>query len=561
MNYKGNLLIIVCLAASVLSQAQLTNQKKFFTKADTLRGNVTKFREGWDVKHYDLSVSVDIKNKSIKGSNVITYYESLAVRHMQIDLQQPLVIDSVVSEEGKHYALENEGNVWFARIRPDDIMIKLKPGLRKLTVYYHGTPKAAARAPWDGGLVWRKDTKNNPFVATACQGLGASVWWPCKDHQSDEPENGMNINITAPDSLVAISNGRLKNVSTAKNGNKTWSWEVKNPINTYGVTMNIGNYRNWTDTLMGEAGKLDLSYWVLEENLEKAKKQFTQVKPMLHCFEYWFGKYPWYEDGYKLVETPFLGMEHQSAVAYGNGYRNGYLGNDLSGSGWGLKWDFIIIHESGHEWFGNNITTKDIADMWVHEGFTNYSETLFTEWIDGRKAGYEYVYGLRKNITNDKNVIGIYGVNEEGSGDMYYKGANLLHTIRNVINNDAKFRNILRGLNKTYYHQIVTSKQVEDYISKESGVNFSKIFDQFLRTVQIPVLEYAISENQKSLRYRWTNTVDGFDLKPIIKHGNQSIKLAPANNWKTVKVKSTGGAFDLATAEKNYLIKLKKVEL
>jgi aminopeptidase N len=560
MKYKGNLLILTSFFISVFASAQLNQQKKEFTKADTLRGSITKGRQGWDVKHYALSVEVDIKNKSLKGSNQITYFESSGVKRMQIDLQQPMIIDSVVSEDGKRYAIENEGDIWYVRIRPDNIMLRLKPGIRKLTVYYHGTPKAALRAPWDGGLVWKKDTNGNPFVGTACQGLGASVWWPCKDHQSDEPDSGMTVKITAPDTLSAISNGRLKNISASNNGNKTWSWEVVNPINTYAVTMNIGKYSNWTDTLAGEGGKLDLSYWALTENIDKAKQQFTQVKPMLRCFENWFGKFPWYEDGYKLVETPFLGMEHQSAVAYGNGYKNGYLGNDLSGTGWGLKWDFIIVHESGHEWFGNNITTKDIADMWVHEGFTNYSETLYTEWLDGKKAGYEYNYGLRKNIQNDKNVIGIYGVNEEGSGDMYYKGANLLHTIRNSINDDAKFRNILRGMNKTFYHSTVTSKQVEEYISKESGMNFSKVFDQYLRTVQIPVLEYYLSNNGKELSYRWTNVVKGFDLRLVLETSDKKHNLDAKEQWKKVKLNKTSEPLDLSSIDRNYYVVLKKVK-
>jgi aminopeptidase N len=253
-------------------------------------------------------------------------------------------------------------------------------------------------------------------------------------------------------------------------------------------------------------------------------------------------------------------MEHQSAVAYGNGYKNGYLGNDLSGTGWGLKWDFIIVHESGHEWFGNNITTKDIADMWVHEGFTNYSETLYTEWLDGKKAGYEYNYGLRKNIQNDKNVIGIYGVNEEGSGDMYYKGANLIHTIRNSINDDAKFRNILRGMNKTFYHSTVTSKQVEEYISKESGMNFSKVFDQYLRTVQIPVLEYYLSNNGKELSYRWTNVVKGFDLRLVLETSDKKHNLDAKEQWKKVKLNKTSEPLDLSSIDRNYYVVLKKVK-
>jgi aminopeptidase N len=348
-------------------------------------------------------------------------------------------------------------------------------------------------------------------MSAACQGLGASVWYPCKDHQSDEPDQGASLAITVPDSLSAIGNGRLKEKKSNGNGTSTWVWEVKDPINNYNIIPYIGKYTNWTDTYNGEKGKLDCSYWVLDYNVEKAKKQFGRdVHPMLKAFEYWFGPYPFYEDGFKLVESPHLGMEHQSAVAYGNQYRDGYLGMDLSHTGWGLKWDFIIIHESGHEWFANNITTKDIADMWVHEGFTAYSETLFTEYYYGKEAGRDYVIGTRAEMENDKPVIGPYGVNKEGSGDMYYKGSNMLHTIRQVINDDSLFRQILRGLNKTFYHQTVTSKQVEEYFSKNRKEDLSKIFDQYLRTKNVPVLEWKITGDRIS--YRWANCVKGFNM-------------------------------------------------
>jgi aminopeptidase N len=457
-------------------------QKDIFTKADTLRGSITKYRQGWDVLKYDLTVQPDINDKSIKGSNTITYREDVAITTMQIDLQQPLVVDSIKDQDNKNYTFSRDSNVCFVHLRDSTIKYNFLPGIKTITVFYHGVPKEAKRAPWDGGVIWSKDSTGNPFIATACQGLGASVWWPCKDHQSDEPDNGMSIHIITPDTLTAVSNGRLKNTSASVNGMRTWTWEVKNPINTYGVTMNIGKYSSWKDTMMGEGGILDIEYYALNYNVDKAKRQFEQVKPMLHSHEYWFGKYPFYEDSYKLIETPFLGMEHQSGVAYGNNYQNGYRGRDLSGTGQGLKWDFIIIHESGHEWFGNNITSEDLADMWLHESFTNYSETLYIQNMFGKDAAEDYCFGIRKNIKNDRTIIGYYGVNKEGSGDMYYKGANMLHLIRQSINNDTLFRNILRGLNKDFYHQSVTSKQVEEYFSTKSGFDFSKVFDQYLRT-------------------------------------------------------------------------------
>lgn len=559
MKYKGNLLLFPLLLLAVVTQAQLSAQKSRYTFEDTLRGSITQYRQGWDVLKYDLQVTVDIENKSISGHNKITYYENLPVREMQIDLQKPLMIDSVVSENGTQLSYRQLGNAWFVRLKPDGAMIKFLPGNRWLQVYYHGVPKAATRPPWDGGLIWRKDSLNNPLIATACQGLGASVWWPCKDHQSDEPDSGMTIKLVAPDTLTVVSNGRLQNVSPSANNTKTWTWLVTNPINNYDVTMNIGKYTHWSDTLMGVAGKLDMDFWVLNYSVEKAKKQFAQAKPMLRSFEYWFGKYPFYEDGYKLIETPFLGMEHQSGVAYGNKYANGYLGNDLSATGWGLKWDFIIVHESGHEWFGNNITSKDLGDMWLHEGFTNYSETLFTETYYGKQAANDYNYGTRKRIKNEGTIIGPYGVNEEGTGDMYYKGGNLLHLIRHSIDNDELFRNILVGLNTKFYHATVTTKQVEDYISSESKMDFSKVFDQYLRTTQIPVLEYKLKDKGRSIQYRWSNCIDHFDLSLVLKDGDQSLRINPTTGWKTLRLnKKQTGLWSPDQIEKNYYIHLNK---
>jgi len=560
MKRKEKLLIVTCLLLPALLTAQLMETRTEFTRADTLRGTITEYRKGWNVLKYDLTVQPDIANKTISGKNIITYYETLPVHTMQIDLQQPLLVDSIIGENNNAYSFRRDNNVCFVQLRDSLAKYKIKPGIRKLTIYYHGEPREAKRAPWDGGLIWQTDENNNPFIATACQGLGASVWWPCKDHQSDEPDEGMSITIVAPDTLCAISNGRLQSISAPFNGVKSWRWEVKNPINTYGITMNIGKYTKWNDTLMGEGGQLDLEYWVLKSNVDKAKKQFEQVKPMLHSHEYWFGKYPFYEDSYKLVEAPFLGMEHQSAVAYGNKYENGYLGKDLSGTGWGLKWDFIIIHESGHEWFGNSITSEDLADMWIHEGFTNYSETLYVEYLFGKQAGETYNYGIRRNIRNDKTIIGYYGVNKEGSGDMYYKAANMINMIRQTINDDVKFRNILRGLNSTFYHKTATTKQIEDYISTESGKDFSSVFDQYLRTIQIPVLEYYISRNKQKIFFRWTNCVNGFNLPVMVTTANRTFYFQPGQNWKSAPVPKNFTASSFAeAADKKYYIALKQL--
>jgi aminopeptidase N len=467
---------------------------------------------------------------------------------LQIDLQQPLKIDEIyynnklyINYPAKPYY--NEGNVWHIPLPKTALN-----SIQTITIVYHGTPREAKMPPWDGGWIWTKDSQGRPWMTVACQGLGASVWYPCKDYQGDEPDNGALLTINIPDSLVAVGNGRLK-TKKLSDGTASWSWEVKSPINNYDIIPYIGRYLNWSDTLMGENGKLDLNYWVLEQDLSKAKKQFEQVKPMLRAFEFWFGPYPFYEDGYKLVEAPHLGMEHQTAVAYGNQFKMGYLGRDLSGTGWGLKWDYIIVHESGHEWFGNNITTKDIADMWVHEGFTDYSETLFIEYYYGKEAADAYTQGLRKNIANDKPIIGYYGVNQEGSGDMYFKGSNMIHTIRQVISNDEKFRQILRGLNKTFYHKTVTSKEVEEYFSHESGIDLSKIFDQYLRTTQIPTLE--LKGNNNTVSYRWTNCIDGFNMPVKLLDGTW---IKPSKDWQQINKD-----IKIIETDKNFYINTRKV--
>ncbi|WP_326983833.1 M1 family metallopeptidase [Chryseobacterium sp. MYb264] len=517
------------LFASGLAFGQFFETDKTFTKQDTLKGSNTEFRNFWDVKKYDLSVEPDFAKKSIKGNNKISFeiVKDVTNPTFQIDLQQPMKADKV------------EGNFPIAEYKQegDFIWVKTKKSFKKgekytLDITYSGNPTIAKNAPWDGGWVFTEDEKGNPWMSVADEGIGASIWLPTKDIWSDEPDNGIIMKIITPKDLVGVGNGKLIDKKT--NGDKiTYTWEVKNPINAYSIIPNIGKYVNFKDTFNGEKGKLDLDYWVIDYNLDKAKKQFQQVKPMLSAFEYWFGPYPFYEDSYKLVDSPYLGMEHQSNVAYGNGYQNGYRGRDLSGTGVGLNWDFIIIHESGHEWFANNITAKDQADMWIHESFTNYSEVLFTEKYMDKKSADTYALGIRNIIRNDVPIIGKYGVRNEGSGDMYPKGASMLHTIRQVINNDEKFRQILRGINKDFYHQTVTTEQIENYISKKSGIDFSTVFNQYLRTIQVPALEYT--QNGDSLKFRYTNVVKNFRL-PIRINGNQTIN--PTEEWQTVKLKT-----------------------
>ncbi len=557
-------LIAVTLCFSKSTCAQPLNPKGKFTRQDTLRGSITPERAWWNVVSYNIYIAPDYQSKTIKGWNQIGFDVNSDGKNkkMQIDLQQPMAIDSIIFNNKKVKTFKRNGNVYiidfgsFNFVSAKTALQRHHPvTLHSIKIYFKGKPREAINPPWDGGWIWGKDAKGRPWMTVACQGLGASVWYPCKDHQSDEPDQGALIQVKVPDTLVAVANGKLYSKDDQKDGSMLYTWQVKNPINNYNIVPYIGKYVHISDNYIGETEKnLSLDYWVLDYNVEKAKKQFGRdVKPMLKAFEYWFGPYPFYEDGFKLVESSHLGMEHQSATAYGNHYMDGYLGRDLSGTGWGLKWDYIIIHESGHEWFGNNITTNDIADMWVHEGFTMYSEALFVEYQYGKKAGDEYVQGLRSNIGNYKPLIGLYGVNMEGSGDMYNKGANLLHTIRQVIDNDSVFRKIMRGLNKDFYHQTVDSKDVEVYFSKQSGKDLSKIFDQYLRTAKIPVLEYKIKE--RKISYRWTNCVDGFNM-PVPLTGGKRFIIYPKTEWQNFDL-PLNYSMDI---NKNYYISIKKTE-
>lgn len=524
-------LIVIALLLGSSVSAQLQSQAKSYTQQDTLRGSLGEGRTWWDVQHYAVYVEPDYQKKSIQGKVDITVKVLGSGTKMQIDLQQPMQLESAYWGD-ESLSFTRNGNAYFIEF-PKSPAVGTEG---KLALKYRGQVQVAVRPPWDGGWIFAKDKMGRPWMSVACQGLGASVWFPCKDHQGDEPEMGATLKINAADSLVAVGNGRLKSKQVFEPGKTVWEWEVKNPINNYNIIPYIGKYVSFEEKYAGEKGKLDCNYWVLDYNLDKAKSQFQQVVPMLKAFEHWFGPYPFYEDGFKLVESPHLGMEHQSAVAYGNGYQNGYRGRDLSGSGWGLKWDFIIIHESGHEWFGNNITSNEVADMWVHEGFTNYSETIFTTYHYGKEAGDAYVQGTRKLIENKSPIIGKYGVNEEGSGDMYYKGGNLVHFVRQLFNDDEKFRMALREMNQRFYHKITTSAEVEKFWSEKVGKDLTPLFNQYLREIQVPTLEFKRDGNK--LKYRWSDCLSNFNAPVKIELNNQIMWINPTTSWKEYKSKN-----------------------
>ena len=500
----------------------------------------------WNLLKYTINVTPDYVKKYISGSNSISFEVVNAGKVMQINLQEPMRITAITWRKNR---------LPFKKKRKDTYLItfpqELTPGDKQtITVAFEGRPQEAIRPPFGSGWIWTKDEKGRPWMSVACEGAGASIWLPCKEALYDEPDNGASISITVPDTLVAIANGRLQKKTVGKKGMITFTWTVINPINNYNIIPSIGKYVGWHRQYNGLKGPLDCDFWVLDYNRKKAGSHFLQADTMLHAFEYWLGPYPFYEDSYKLVEAPFPGMEHQSAVAYGNGFQNGYEGTDrISGTGWGLKWDFILIHESGHEWFGNSITAGKSGESWIHEGFTKYLETLYTDFVFGNTAGNEYAIGTWKRIKNDEPIIGT------NTSDKYYKGSAMLHTIRQIVG-DAVFRGWLQFLNKEFYHQTVSTDQVLALLNQYSGKNFSKVFAQYLTTTQVPTLEYSFHENE--LHYRWTNCIQEFDMPLKISFEDRiSLLITPTTGWQQMPLPEKG--IRNLSVDKNYYVRIKQL--
>jgi aminopeptidase N len=542
--YRTTLLL---LGLSVLLNWQETRAQKY-SRQDSLKGSITAERAWWNLLHYDLEVEVDPEGKYLIGTNTIGFEVVTPDSIMQLDLLEPMKLEKVVFE-GQDLDFTQEGSAFFV-VLPG----RQQKGNRiELTAHFKGKPKESVTPPWDGGFVWSKDQNKKDFVANAVQLLGPSTWFPCKDHPADEPDDGIDLKIIGPSDLTGVGNGRLIEKTSISDSKTRFHWRVKQPINAYGINVSLGDYVHFNEIYKGEKGELSCDYYVLSYNLDKAKKQFKQVPMMLEAFEHWFGPYPFYEDGYKLVEVPYLGMEHQSAVTYGNEYENGYLGGDLSSSGWGLKFDFIIVHESGHEWFANSITNTDVADMWIHEGFTNYSETLYVDYHFGTEAGNEYLIGIRELITNEYPIIGDYGVNSHGSNDMYYKGGAMIHTLRQIMNDDEAFRKLLRDLNREFYHQTVSSAQVEEFINSQIEIDLGPFFDQYLRTTKIPRFQYRIKGDK--LSYRFKNVVPGFEIPLRVFVNDKEQWIYPDEEWQELL---NGTDIESIAVDENFYVRVAK---
>ncbi|SHI95917.1 Peptidase family M1 [Mesonia phycicola] len=531
--------LLLFLLVTQTNFAQVLSHKNgVYTRADSLRGSLRPERTNYDVLKYNLYVKVDIDNKFISGVNKISFRTVNNLKKMQLDLFENMQIDSI-KYRGKNLKYTREFNAVF--ITFEESIQKNKE--HTIDFYFSGKPIVANNPPWDGGFIFTKDQNGKDWVSVAVQGTGASLWYPNKDHLSDEPDE-VEIHVAAPNGLMNVSNGRFLGKEKIDDNYTVWNWKVTNPINNYNIILNIGDYVNFSD----QYKDLDLDYYVLSYNLEKAKKSFKEVIPMMDCFYDKIGPYPFPEDSYKLVETPFLGMEHQSAVAYGNFYTKGYMGRDLSATGVGLKWDYIIIHESGHEWFGNSITAKDIADMWIHESFTSYTEAIYIECRWGLEDALTYLNGTKQTmVTNHSSIIGDYGVNSEGSGDMYFKGANMINTLRFIINDDEKWWNILKKFTTQFKHTTTDTSNVIQFFEKETGIELTAFFNEYLRYAQIPKLQFKKESNQ--IYYRWQANQNNFNMPVDLVTNNQNTRIYPNNTWQKLSKK---------IAKKDFEINLKK---
>lgn len=519
---------LLCCATPGIAQ---TSQSSF-TRADSLRGMLTPLRTCYDVTYYHLSVKVDTATRSIEGFTTIKFNVVQDFDVMQVDLFETMKIGRIVFEGNAELQYEREHAAVFVRF-PRKLKRK---GVHEITIHYSGTPQEAQRPPWGGGFTWARDGEGNPWVAVTCQGLGASSWWPNKDHQSDEPDS-MMISVTVPSNLMNVSNGRLRKMVDLPDGSTRYDWFVSYPINNYNVTLNIARYARFSDVYVSGKDTLTLDYYVLPENVAKARRQFEQVKPMMKCFEHYFGPYPFVRDGYKLVESPHLGMEHQSAVAYGNNYLQGYRGR--SSSEVGLMFDFIIIHETAHEWWGNSVTSNDIADMWIHESFGAYAEAVYVECLFGYDKAMQYVNGKKWNVQNDRPIIGTYGVHKSGSGDMYDKGQLVLNTLRQVINNDSLWWSIVKSIAQRFKYTSIDAEDIFRLVNEKTKSDYTYFFEQYFKSTKPPRLEAALTKKGAAveLRHRWVADVEDFRMPVKITAGaGEYAFIHPTTSWQTTRL-------------------------
>ena len=499
-----------------------------FTKADTLRGMLRPERTVYDVTFYDLNLKIEPDRHFVSGYVDIYFKAVKSFKTLQIDLFENMHI-SKIEHKG--------GEMRFDRLHAA-VFVDLLPGYNqgesgRFRIYYEGYPTTAQNPPWDGGFVWKKDSAGKDWIGVACEGTGASLWWPNKDHLSDEPDS-MAINISVPDGLMCVSNGNLRATTPESGGFTNWHWFVSYPINNYNVSVNIADYAHFSDVWVASDGdSLACDYYVLKENLEIAKIQFAQVQGMFDCYEKYFGKYPFWRDGFAMVETPYLGMEHQSGIAYGNQYKRGYLGGRIPKD---MSWDYIIIHETGHEWWGNSISSRDHAEMWIHEAFTTYMEALYVECTMSYADAMRYLRSQRPFIVNAEPMLGAFDVNFDRwrSSDNYYKGTWFLNTLRHAVGDDVLWFDILKSFYEKHAYQNIVTADFLNYMNDKTGRDWSRVFEQYLTYPKIPVLLYKLEEKNGGviLKYKWQADVAGFDMPALAGNAEAYERIFPTEKWQ-----------------------------
>jgi aminopeptidase N len=504
------------------------------TRAEMLRGAYGPYRANNKLIYYHLDIRVDPEKQFISGKNTIRFRMLDDGTRIQLDLLETLKVDKILFGDTPLKYERDSGAVFI------DFPQTMRAGkIYSIDFYYSGHPEETGRF---GGMTFKKDPVGRVWINTACEETGASMWWPNKDQWRDEAES-MEISVAIPNDLVDVSNGRFMGKTDLGDGYTRWDWMVHYPINNYDVSLNIGSYVHFGDML----GDLTLDYYVLPEDLEKAKVQFAQAKGMLEAYQHYFGPYPFMKDGYKLIEAPYAGMEHQSAVTYGNLFKNGYLGRDWTGVGISLRFDFIIIHESGHEWFGNSITAADPADMWIHEGWTTYLEGLYVEYNWGKDDAIKYLNGDKARVNNQRPIIAERGVNAEPDQDQYFKGALMINTLRSVVNDDAKWWALLHGFYQHFKYQNILTEDVVAYFNQQTGMNLTPIFDQYLRHMQIPRLELLFGEEPGLVMYKWRADEEKFAMPVRVGKPGEWQIIHPTTQWQWMKTPLSKDEFQVAT--------------
>jgi len=522
--------LLICTFFSCQENRPHGNQYNLpeLTPNNNLIGNLNENRSSYRVSFYDINIDFDIDHKSLAGFVTIKAESIRDLNKLQIDLAENLNIKKI-TYENKELSFSRE----FDAILIDFNSTIVKGSIFEFTVFYDGIPQSADNPPWAGGFTWSKDKNGRDWIAVSCEGEGARIWWPNKDHITAEGDS-VRMKYTVPSNTVAVGNGKLRNIIT-KNNKSTYEWFVGNPINNYNISVQIGNYVAVQDTFIKDDTIHNMNHYVLDYNKELASNYFTQSKEVIRFYEKYFGDYQWYEDGYKLIEVPYLGMEHQSAVTYGNGFS---IYNGVRSKSWPMYGviDPLIIHETGHEWFGNSVTASDPTHIWIHEGLQVYSEAIyFEDKFKSYEVGVHYLNTLKNRIVNEVPIVGNENENHWAlHGDTYMKGAWVMHTLRSTINDDKSWFEILKEFMEENAKGFVNTRDFFDKVNEITGDDYWYFAEQYFYSSAQPELEYYQTDNE--FFYRWNNVNENFSMPIDLLINGSSTRVFPTKKFKSFNI-------------------------